>query len=550
MKKLFKLKSFWVVLVVIVIIVIGVAVKLKSGAPLVEYTTEDVKLGDLIQTVDATGAVESAQDIDLNFKASGRLVYLTVDEGDKIKSGTVLARLDGVGLSAQVEQYQANLLSAQADLDKVKAGASSEDIKIVEEQVAKAENDLASLEAKRDNELETLREKSLDALNNSVFTAQVALDVVYNYLIRNDTTINLQINNPDLLIEVGNDYSVISPALNSAIVFANQANNQKDYNSIVEAADKMRNVLSDINGFLDNSYALADSIIINSSYPQTTKDTIKTSVNTQQSTNNTSLTSVQTAKSNLVNTVNSYNSQIQAAQNSLLIYQAELNLKKAGARDFEIKSAEAKVAQARAQLNKVQADLSEYSLVAPIDGTVTQVNFSIGEQTSLSQPVIRMLSTEKYEVKVDIPESDIAKIKVGDKAMIELDAFGSDHIFSGAITFIDPAQTVIQDVIYYRTTVSFDHDSFSDRVKPGMTADVILTTAKTENVLYIPQRAVKIRSAILGEVPEKYVEVLVGENTIEEKTVEIGLRGDGGLVEIISGLEAGEKVVTFKKNGS
>ena len=83
-----------------------------------------------------------------------------------------------------------------------------------------------------------------------------------------------------------------------------------------------------------------------------------------------------------------------------------------------------------------------------------------------------------------------------------------------------------------------------------MTADVTVTTAQKDDVLYIPQRAVKLREATLGEVPEKYVEVLVAGNQVVEKTVEIGLRGDDGLVEIISGLTAGDKVVTFKKNGA
>jgi HlyD family secretion protein len=159
-----------------------------------------------------------------------------------------------------------------------------------------------------------------------------------------------------------------------------------------------------------------------------------------------------------------------------------------------------------------------------------------------------MLSTEEYEINVDIPESDIAKLKVGDEVVIELDAFGSDHLFAGKVAFIDPAQTVIQDVTYYSTTVSLESNSWVERIKPGMSADVTITTAEKNDVIYIPQRAVKIREALLGEVPEKYVEVLINEEEVEEKTVEVGLRGDGGLVEILSGIEDGDRVITFKKN--
>jgi HlyD family secretion protein len=306
--------------------------------------------------------------------------------------------------------------------------------------------------------------------------------------------------------------------------------------------------MNDLSSFLDSSFLLADKIVINTNYPQTTKDAIKSDISTQQSTNNTTLVTLQTAKSNLISSIDSYISQIQAAESALSIAQAELKLTQADPREFELNSARAKVGQAQAQLNKVLADLADYAIIAPIDGVVTKVNYNLGEQAVASQTVIKMLSTEEYEINVDIPESDIAKLKVGDEVVIELDAFGSDHLFAGKVAFIDPAQTVIQDVTYYSTTVSLESNSWVERIKPGMSADVTITTAEKNDVIYIPQRAVKIREALLGEVPEKYVEVLINEEEVEEKTVEVGLRGDGGLVEILSGIEDGDRVITFKKN--
>lgn len=159
-----------------------------------------------------------------------------------------------------------------------------------------------------------------------------------------------------------------------------------------------------------------------------------------------------------------------------------------------------------------------------------------------------MLSVEQFEIKVDIPESDIAKLTVGDNAVISLDAFGSDHLFSGKVAFIDPAQTVISDVIYYKTTVSLESNSWTEKIKPGMSADVTVTTGNKENVIYIPQRGVKVKEALLGEVPQKYVEVLINSNQVQEKQVEIGLRADNGLVEVVSGVSEGDKIITFKKN--
>jgi len=556
--KLFKKKKgkrkkviIWSI-VAIVFILIGFAIFSASRqAEVIEYTTEKVQMGNLVQTVTATGAVESSQNIDLNFKLAGKLVYLSVDEGSKVRKGRVLARINSSAISAQADQYRANLEATRADLEKIKAGASSEDIKITEERVAKEQNDLKNLKLEQTTELNTLREKALNSLNNASFTASVSLGVVYNNLINDNTTTNLRVSDTGLQINLVSSYLLIQEQLTVANLAVDDANSEQINEAIIWASDQLREVLAGLNIWLNNAYDLSDAIIVNSTYPQATKDSIKTDVSTQQSTNNTSLTSLQTSKSNLVNSVNTYATKIQAAQNDLNIVMAELGLKKADPRDFEIHLAEAKVAQAQAQLNKILADWSDYAIVAPIDGTVTKVNFSIGEQTSLAGSVIEMLSTEKFEVTVDIPESDIAKIKVGDKTIIELDAFGSDHLFKGNIAFIDPAQTVLSDVIYYRTTVSFDNDSFIEQIKPGMTSDVIITTASKDDVLYIPQRVVKIREAMLGEVADKFVEVLVDvENSVvEDRIITVGLRADNGLVEVTSGLADGENVVVFKKNG-
>jgi len=521
-------------------------VKVVGGGEKIEYTTEVAKRGNLIQTVTATGAVASAEEIDLNFKTPGKLARLAVKEGDKVKAKQFLAGLNAAGLSAQVAQYQANVAAAQADLEKIKAGSSAEEIQVYEEKFIKAKNDLNTLTGKRDNELPTLREKALNELNNAIFTIAVALNTVYNYLINDNTTNDLQVTDTTALNQLEIDYSAVLEKFNEAKIKVDLAKADRSNETIISAAESIAAVLSALNSFLDDSFKIADSIIVNSTYTQTKKDTIKSDITTEQSNSNTSITSLQTAKSNLINSINSYASLVQAAENTLTIAEAELNLTKAEPRSFEISAAQAKVDQAQAQLDQALADLSEYSLIAPIDGIITEVNFSLGEQTSVTTPALKMISLEKFEIKVDIPESDIAKLTVGDKAVIELDAFSSDHLFSGQVAFIDPAQTVVQDVIYYKTTVSLEANDWTDKIKSGMSADVTITTDRQDDVIYIPQRAVKIREASLGEVPQKYVEVLVS-NKVEEKIVTIGLRGDNGLVEIVSGLNEGDQVITFKK---
>ncbi|MFA6919311.1 MAG: efflux RND transporter periplasmic adaptor subunit [Patescibacteria group bacterium] len=548
--KLFKRKWFWAVIIIIILVIIGGGyyISTKNSANKVVYTTENAKIGNITQTVSATGAVESAHEISLNFKVFGKITYLPVKEGDTVKSEQVLAKIDSSSASTVINQYRAALLAAKADLAKTKAGASSEDINLSQKQLDKAISDLNSLKLDSASQLNSLREKALDAINNSNLSSQTALDKVYNYFLNTQTTSGLVVSDQNSFNQVRDAYYNLDKKIDDTKSLISTANSAKTDDSIIKASDGIRADMAKINNFLDDVYNLANSIVTNTSYPQTTKDAIKTDINVQSSAISTAITALQLAKLNLTNAISSFNSQIQAGQSNVEIYTAQLAVKKSGPRSFDIQSAEAAVAQAQARLDGAMSDLGDYSLKAPIDGKIVTVNYNVGEQTSASKPVVIMLSNETFQIKVDIPESDIAKVKIGDKVKIDLDAFGSDHPFSGAVTFIEPAQTTIQDVIYYKTTVVFDNDPLINQIKPGMSANVSITTAQKSDVLYIPQRAVKIKEITLDQkVADKYVEVLVSLGVTEQRIVTVGLKADGGLVEILSGLNEGDKVVTFKK---
>jgi HlyD family secretion protein len=193
-------------------------------------------------------------------------------------------------------------------------------------------------------------------------------------------------------------------------------------------------------------------------------------------------------------------------------------------------------------LDLVNKQISDSFLKAPIEGRIVKDNFERGEQVSPGQAVFSLLGKNNYEIDVDISESDIAKLKVGDEAEVTLDAFGDDRVFKAVVDFIEPAETVIQDVVYYKVSLKFSDEAerLSD-VKPGMTANVTIITAKRENVLVIPERAISEKSG-----GEKYVRVL-RDGQVVESPVKTGLKGDGGSVEVISGVGAGDEVVVFIK---
>jgi HlyD family secretion protein len=547
---LFKKRKFWYIAIpIILVVLIGVWMFVSSRKPDVEYVTEAVKNGQLIQTVTATGAVESAQEIKLNFDTAGKLIFLDAKEGQVVTAGQVLARLDSGTLSAQINQYRAGVASAQADLARIKAGASTEDVAVTQQKLTKAMSDLVSLKNEQATQRLAQRQKTVNALQGAIADQQATLYKLDRYFVDRDeqaTNYSLRTDPARRLSEFEDAFYPLNRNYKTQSQVVTQLSAQTDTQIIITTADSVRLELLDFIKLLQLSLAAADAIETNIYYTQTVIDAMKADIIAQQAVVSGALTSLQTAQSALIDSIASYSTQIQAAEGAVALAEAELRLKEAGPRTFEVASAQAAVARAQAQLDQILAEVSKSTITAPINGTVTKVNFTVGEQTSMSTPVIEMLSTTQYQVKVDIAESDITKLKVGDKSKIELDAFGSDQVFFGTVTFIDPAQTTIQDVTYYKTTVSFDESSQIEQIKPGMTADVTVTTATKDNVLYVPQRAVKITQSTLDAVAEKYVEVLIN-GAPEKRTVSVGLRGDNGLVEILSGLNEGDQVITFVK---
>lgn len=201
-------------------------------------------------------------------------------------------------------------------------------------------------------------------------------------------------------------------------------------------------------------------------------------------------------------------------------------------------SKDAAVQSARASREIALANLQKAVLKSPINGTVTQINYKKGEVlgTFMNGSFGKILSSD-FTLEADIPESDIVKIKLDQVATVTFDAFEESEKFTAKVIEIEPAATVIQDVVYYKVKLRLADADI--RLKEGMSSDVDIHTEEKENVVVIPRRAIRT------ENDKKYVDILIGENEIKTVEVETGLRGDDGEMEVISGVNTGDKVVVF-----
>ena len=238
---------------------------------------------------------------------------------------------------------------------------------------------------------------------------------------------------------------------------------------------------------------------------------------------------------------------------------------------FNVQSASATVSEARDNLGRT-------IIYAPADGTISVLNVELGERVLGTQQmagteILRVANLNNMEVEVDVNENDIVKIKVGDEAKVEVDAYLKKQ-FKGVVTSISnsASSTLTADqVTNFKVKIRILKESYQDLLdgkpvtyspfRPGMTATVdIITTTKT-NVLAVPISSVVVKSdttAVKGfkvedeeedkkaaPKSEKKLEcvfVKVGDKA-KIRIIKTGIQDDTN-IEVITGLKKGDVVIT------
>jgi HlyD family secretion protein len=223
----------------------------------------------------------------------------------------------------------------------------------------------------------------------------------------------------------------------------------------------------------------------------------------------------------------------------LSLAQDNLALKKAGYTAEQIQAEEAQVKSSEANVMAYQAQLNKTIIRAPFNGVVTKQDAKVGEIITANAPTISLISDKKFEIEVNIPESDVAKIKVNNSAKVTLDAYGDDVKFQAQVVSVEPAETIFEGIATYKTKLNFLTDD--ERIKSGMTANIDILTNEKKDVIVVPQRAV------IQKDENRIVRVVDSNGKIIERKVEVGLRGSDGNIEITSGLNVGDQAIVFMK---
>jgi len=164
-----------------------------------------------------------------------------------------------------------------------------------------------------------------------------------------------------------------------------------------------------------------------------------------------------------------------------------------------VEQAEGQLAQARAQLEQARTNLRYTDILSPTDGVVISRAVNVGQTVaaSLQAPVIFTIAQDlrKMEVHTNVAESDIGRLKPGMRVSFTVDAYPGER-FRGAIRDIRNAPQVVQNVVTYDAVIDFANDDL--KLKPGMTATVSVVTDRRDDVLAIPNAALRFRPEMGG----------------------------------------------------
>jgi HlyD family secretion protein len=234
------------------------------------------------------------------------------------------------------------------------------------------------------------------------------------------------------------------------------------------------------------------------------------------------------------------------------------------------RSAYFSVKSAGATVNEATDNLGRTSIFAPMTGTISLLAVELGERVVGTQQMagtelLRVADLSQMEVEVDVNENDIVKIQVGDRAIVEVDAY-LKRKFEGEVTEIANTATgslSADQVTNFKVKVRILPESYRELVegksenyspfKPGMTATVDIVTRESKGAIAIPISSIVIKndtiegknkSEDLSTSEEKFECVYLEQNgKAKLRVVTTGIQDDKNIV-VLTGLEIGEKVIT------
>lgn len=530
-----------------------------------QYKVSKVETGEVKKTVSSSGILQPWNIIDIKARAGGELRDLRVDVGDEVKKGQLLARIDpldvrlalstaradeqsarareaqtGKTYELQVKQSRISIQDARVALQSSKANAQAARARLSTGQTqstAQPALTKAAIQSAQASYDQAVQQR--DQLLSTNKSDKAAAKAAYDQAIANQTNARLAVSRQRSLEDKG---FVAQQSVDTA-----QANATVTEAQVTSAKARLDNIDAQLAAGLEGAEArIAQS-----------KATLS-----QAKTNSIDITSRKNSVQELQAAVNQADAAVARAE--VALNQAITNQANNEIRRYDVAQAASSIARAEASRINAETSMERTDITAPSDGIVLQKYVEQGtiiasalSITASGTSILQIGDVARMYVDVNVDETDIANVDVGQKVDVEIEAYPGVP-FEGKVIRIDPRAQVEQNVTSIHVRVEVDNSAATFRLlKPGMNATCQFVIAREENTVAVPNEAIR------EDDKGKYVEIASGGTKappdpktgeaadegaligvkIDHRSVELGIEGND-TTQIVSGLKAGETIVT------
>ena len=498
---------------VALVIVVGVGIKLLApggGAPAAEtvYTTAAVERMDVNSSITGSGTLEAADSYSVSTLVEGTILTAAFEEGDQVEEGTVLYTIDSSDAASSLEQAQISL-----------------------------------------NQSERSYQNTMESLENLTVTAPVS-GQVYSIDVEAGDEVSAGQQVATVRDSKTMSLEVTFPADDAASFYVGQS-------ASVTLDSTFETLTGSISKIAGNDTVLTGNVIVRSvtidvSNPGglSTEQSASAAVGTVTSTGSGTFTykaeeAVTAQVSGTVSAVRVSEGQ-QVSKNQALVVLTSDDL------DDQVQSAQDSLRNAQISYEKQTEQLEDYTVTAPITGTIVDKNYNAGETSEANQVLCSIYDLSYLTMTLSVDELDISDIAVGQTVTITADAV-EDRTYTGTVTKVSVAGTSSGSATTYPVTIRIDD---TDGLLPGMSVDATIELAAAQDVLAIPSAALNRGNTVLVTAgsPSAASGTLVEATTEDGEdyySVEVttGVIGDS-YIEIVSGLQEGDTVVYIPTSGT
>lgn len=485
-KKILHLAS---VIAAVIIVLFSLSTCKTLGESIMDTENYEVVKGDIVQTVSASGYIDSTSHHNYSLSTSGKVTYI-LSEGDTFKKGDVLFKVDNSRQELLVAQAEGNLNISKDSLELAKLNYQQAlDANHIAVQLVEINTDLAE-EATR---------SAFKAMENANELAKASEESAYTAFEHTSNISSWSIESAKTAWDEAE--KILAQAIIDGItgyqltqLEANAENAEVNYMAV--KAQQSANVDS-----TEGTY-------------ETTREQNKSSVDSAKSAYEQSLLNQSsTSWTNLSNT--------QSAESQIAI--TKKNIDQAGTQ-LEL---------SEISLELAKMDLDDGAIHAPYDGIVLSSSYSEGEYAGLGVPAISIINSD-FVVRAEVNETDVVTLEVGQDVEITLDAY-YEYKFSGKITNISPISSNVGGVVSFEITIEMEPVD-EPKILYGLSASLDITTSRVENILLVPIQSV------YEEDGKSYVDILTEDGKTDKKEVTTGT-SNYDFIEIRSGLKEGDIVI-------